>query len=119
MIADDGEAGATVNEESDTWGFSWMPAIEEFVDLVASRAHDESVDRDGDWSNGERLPDGLGRRTPLRHIDQGGQDDGGSLPMMGAKRRLADGKDKDQVRTEYAQFYFLCEDWYCPVLSKV
>ncbi|CAM9442338.1 unnamed protein product [Ectocarpus sp. 12 AP-2014] len=29
------DAGASVNEHADTWGFSWMPAIEDFVEQAA------------------------------------------------------------------------------------
>lgn len=45
------EAGAAVDEHSDTWGFAWMPAIEEFVELAAARSNDESDHTDGDKSN--------------------------------------------------------------------
>ncbi|CAM9962023.1 unnamed protein product [Ectocarpus sp. 12 AP-2014] len=32
---DEEDAGASVNEHADTWGFSWMPAIEDFVEQAA------------------------------------------------------------------------------------
>ncbi|CAM9518605.1 unnamed protein product, partial [Sphacelaria rigidula] len=35
------ETGAVVDEHADTWGFSWMPAIEDFVDQAAAAARGE------------------------------------------------------------------------------
>lgn len=54
-----GEAGAVVDEHADTWGFSWMPAIEDFVDQAAATAEGE----DHESSAGEPpLPHGVGNK---------------------------------------------------------
>lgn len=34
-----------MDEHSDTWAFSWMPAIEDFVEFAAARARSERDDR--------------------------------------------------------------------------
>lgn len=78
-----------MNEHPDTWGFSWMPAIEEFVEQEAARAtDDEHYDSDDETENGHndrygssedegRRRDGGGHRQlsdGVRHVEGAGMD---------------------------------------------
>lgn len=79
-----------MNEHPDTWGFSWMPAIEEFVEQEAARATDDEQDCDSedDTENGHdecygssdderRRRDGGGHRQlsdGVRHVEGVGLD---------------------------------------------
>lgn len=58
------EAGAAVHEHSDTWGFSWMPAIEEFVEQCAQRAQ-------GEHSGGSDTDPGDEKESPGQEESRG------------------------------------------------
>lgn len=50
---DDEEASAVVDERADTWGFSWMPAIEEFVGQAAAAADHRDPNNSEDSHGGD------------------------------------------------------------------
>lgn len=53
-LPNDGEeAGAAADEHADTWGFSWMPAIEEFVGQAAAAAEQRDQDDSEDSHGGD------------------------------------------------------------------
>lgn len=70
-LPSDGEedAGVAVNEHADTWGFSWMPAIEDFVEQAAKaeqRDEEESDCTDDDEQEEEEEPESRVRATGRR-----------------------------------------------------
>lgn len=93
------DAGVAVNEHADTWGFSWMPAIEEFVEQAekAGRRDEEESDctDDGEEDEEEAEPRaGLigtksrsSSRDPNDRSGGGEQLPGGSFRGSGRKRR--------------------------------
>lgn len=89
--ADNGdETGAAVHEHSDTWGFSWMPAIEEFVKLAAAEAQEKEC-RSGDGGDGgssgdEDLSSGEEESTEVAGDSVAGGHDGGGSPTQGEQR---------------------------------
>lgn len=60
-----GETGAVVDEHADTWGFSWMPAIEDFVDQAAAAARGEDHGSNAPHDMGDSHGDdsGVGRNN--------------------------------------------------------
>lgn len=73
------DKGAAVDEHADTWGFSWMPAIEDFVNQAAEAGSGDSRDGDVDDVTDD---DGGSRSwatgTTSFSRDGGGVDSGGS-----------------------------------------
>lgn len=83
-----------MHEHSDTWGFSWMPAIEEFVEQAAVRATDDDDERgnatDGETENGH----GGEQRCGSSEEEGGAQGGGGhSQPSYGMQDVEAGGGD--------------------------
>ncbi|CAM9570001.1 unnamed protein product, partial [Hapterophycus canaliculatus] len=74
------DTGAAVDEHADTWGFSWMPAIEDFVKQAAEAAErrgegaeDRGHDRDGGGGRG-----GVGDFTDDDDAGDGDEQEAGS-----------------------------------------
>lgn len=92
------DASVAFNEHADTWGFSWMPAIEDFVEQVAEAKQRDGDDREGgrgssddDYSDEEEteLPGSSRRSSSGDPDDNSGDGDslqGASSMRSGRKR---------------------------------
>lgn len=90
-----------MDEHSDTWGFSWMPAIEEFVEQAAARAevdgHDDTLepdDREKNDSSWGKEGQGEGNSRADKNLVVGGRNRRNDFTTMsgsGRKRRRPGG----------------------------
>lgn len=93
-LADDEETGAAMNEHPDTWGFSWMPAIEEFVEQEAARATDDERDYDSD----DETENGHNERYGSSEDEGRGRDGGGHRELSDGVRQV-EGAGMDSARS--------------------
>eukprot|EP00903_Cladosiphon_okamuranus_P006760 g6593.t1 len=98
------DAGVPVNEHADTWGFSWMPAIEDFVEQAAKedRRDDEESDRTDDNKEEEEQEDvgprarAAGRRSRSGSLDP--NDSTGGEPVPGSSSLQGSGRKRRRPR---------------------